>query len=172
MRRAVLPTLSVVLAAMNDAERMARYPRRREMGSITWGTRNLRGLRGLGVALPVGDGAFNISPFAVAPEPMIQPSPGVVAFLQNPDTRPGSWPGLNPAPAVVASGLPAQVPVQTPAVVVTPTSGAIPPPQAVAAAAAAPVSWLEQSLIGGIPNKYLLLGGIAGLFLFGGKHGS
>jgi len=146
------------------------------MGSITWGTRSMQ-LRGMGFITAQGDtGDFNT---AMGPAIMPQPFPG------NPDTMPGAWPGLNPAlnpsmspanpaPGVIlnppitspmqANGGPAQVPV-----IVTPTSGPIPSPATVAAAAAAHVSWLEQSMIGGIANKWLLLGGIAALFVFGGK---
>jgi hypothetical protein len=102
----------------------------------------------------------SIQPF---PEPMVP-----LNRLSNPDTLPGVWPGLNPSPAnpapVQANGGPAQVPV-----IVTPTSGPIPSPATVAAAAAAPVSWLDQQMISGIPNSYLLLGAIGALFLFGDK---
>jgi hypothetical protein len=164
---------------------------RRNLSSITWGNRSL-GLvtsdgtitdRNTVMPLPLVDGPL--------PIPGLNPGVVVAPFPGNPDTQPGAWPGLNPSPAkftpgwvsggcimgangqnicspitapVQASGGPAQVPV-----VVTPTSGAIPSPQTVAAATAAPVSWLEQELIPGFANKWLLLGGIGALFLFGGK---
>lgn len=58
-----------------------------------------------------------------------------------------------------------------PVVVVTPNSGAIPPPGTIAAAATAgnPVTdWLTGSMFGGIPN-WVLAGGLA-LLLFGGSR--
>jgi hypothetical protein len=60
------------------------------------------------------------------------------------------------------------MPVAQLPVVVSPTSGAIPPPQTVAAATQ-PVSWLDRQLISGVPNKYLLLGGLGAALFFGGK---
>jgi hypothetical protein len=83
---------------------------------------------------------------------LVSPMP----FPGNPDTRPGAWPGLvAPGGVIQANGGPAQVPIQNPpAVVVTPTSGPIPPPQVLAAAAApAPASWMDQTMISGVPNK-------------------
>ena len=131
---------------------------RRHMGSITWGTR----ARGLGFVTAAGEvNDFNSAPMVALEVPGVSPGT-VVQPLPNPDTRPGAWPGLAPGGAgtIQVSTLPAQVPV-----VVTPTSGTIPPPATVAAATA-PVSWLEQSLIPGIANKWLLLGGVAAaLFL-------
>lgn len=130
--------------------------------------------------------------------PLVPLSPRVrLGLLPNPDTLPGAWPGLlndtgggqlfaMPLPGVLPNGvlplptvntppvqtLPAVVPVQTPAqpgaVVVTPTSGAIPAPATVATATPASTSWLDQSMIAGIPNKFLILGGLGALFLFGG----
>jgi hypothetical protein len=95
-------------------------------------------------------------------------SPGLqVPLLPNPDTQPGAWPGLNPG-TITATTLPAQVPVQQP-VIVTPTSGPIPSPQTVAAATATPTSWLDQQMIPGINNSFLLLGGIAAFVFLGGK---
>ena len=160
-------TLPRVLQMMDSAEREARGQsrRRRGLSSITWGTRTLGALN------PLDSGGVDfLQQGTVSPSPMItaQPFPG------NPDTLPGAWPGLNPQPpAITATTLPAQIPqVNNPSasnpVVVTPTSGTIPPPAAVAAGTA-PVPWLEQSLIGGIANKWLLLGGVGALFLFGGK---
>jgi hypothetical protein len=130
--------------------------------------------------------------------PMTQPAP-VALPMQNPDTLPGAWPGLNPAPAptqvnilpvtvptpqpvtflgppaqapatqpTTANTLPAQVPVGQPTVIVTPTSGPIPSPQSVAAAAA-PASWFDQQMIPGVKNSYLVLGGLGLLVLFGGR---
>lgn len=56
-------------------------------------------------------------------------------------------------------------------VVVTPTSGAIPPPQIVPAPAPAPANplmgWLQGSMIGGIPN-WVLLASVGALLLFRG----
>jgi hypothetical protein len=148
---------------MDAAERQARGQsrRRRHMGSITWGNRYLGALN------PLDSG----SGFDVV---MQQNSVTPVPFPGNPDTLPGAWPGLNTQPpAITATTLPAQVPQTNPSagnpVVVTPTSGTIPPPATVAAGTA-PVPWLEQSLIGGIQNKWLLLGGLGAFLAFGGKH--
>jgi len=152
------------------------------LSSITWGTR----ARGLGTMLdtsmfvdtrppivsPLNSATEIVGPF---PIPTNEPPP-IVPFPGNPDTRPGAWPGLTftnplvypgnePPPIVVpASGAPGQVPVVT-----TPTSGPIPPPATVAAGTAA-TSWLDQSLIGGIANKWLLLGGIGAFVFLGGKR--
>lgn len=57
----------------------------------------------------------------------------------------------------------------TPTVVLTPTSGAIPPPNVVPSAAVpAASSWFTSSRFGGIPN-WALLGG-AVVLLMGGKR--
>lgn len=161
------------------AEANRRTVSMRPLGSITWGTR----ARGLGSSLidtgplivsppfdPASIRVVSMGPIPQEPRPIIAPFPG------NPDTQPGAWPGLitspgpitypgNEPPPIVASGAPGQVPV-----VVTPTSGPIPSPGTVAAGTSAPPSWLDQSLIGGIPNKFLLLGGIGAFLLFGGKR--
>jgi hypothetical protein len=157
--------------------------RRRNLSSITWGNRSL-GLvtpdgtitdRNTVMPLPLVDGPL--------PIPGFQPGVVVAPFPGNPDTRPGAWPGLNQNLIPVDPGyvpgfvLPNQTtplvanggPAQVPKVVVTPTSGTIPSPADVAAASAAPASWLEQSLIGGIANKWLLLGGLGAFLFFGGK---
>lgn len=121
-----------------------------------------------------------------------------LGLLPNPDTLPGAWPGLLddgsgaplfalPRPGLLpgqlpngvvptppVQTLPAIVPEQLPAtsqpgaVVVTPTSGAIPSPATVATATPVSTSWLDQQMIAGIPNKFLILGSVAGLLLFGG----
>jgi hypothetical protein len=142
------------------------------LSSIVWGT---RGLRGLGVTLPDGTTTDRNTP---------APFPG------NPDTQPGAWPGLTftPSPWISggcifdtttgksvctqlaplpnpASGSPGTVPV-----VVTPTSGPIPSPGTVAAGTTPPTAWLEQQMITGIPNSYLLLGALGAFFFFGGKR--
>jgi len=164
-------TLPRVLQIMDAAEREARGQsrRRRGMSSITWGTRSLGRLGFVTAAGATAD--FNTAQINTggSGSVSIQPFP-------NPDTLPGAWPGLTLGPisqeppppifntTIQANGLPGQVPV-----VVTPTSGPIPAPGTVAAATAAPASWFDQSLIAGIANKWLLLGGIGALFLFGGK---
>lgn len=144
--------------------------RRHCLGSITWGTRT----RALGTVLdlqPAIVSPMNTPASLVMGTISQEPSPQITPFV-NPDTRPGAWPGLTlnppapePAPQPqVFTGTPGQVPV-----VVTPTSGPIPSPGTVAAATSAPASWLDQSLIAGIPNKFLLLGGLGAFLLFGGK---
>jgi len=146
------------------------------LSSITWGTR----ARSLGsvfdMRTPIVSPMFNPTTITMGPIPQ-EPMPQPVPFPGNPDTQPGAWPGLtwttsgpliypgNEPPPPVFTGTPGQVPVVT-----TPTSGPIPSPGTVAAGTTAPASWLDQSLIGGIPNKYLLLGGIGAFLVFGGKH--
>lgn len=143
------------------------------LSSIVWGTRG-----GMGTILdmrtpivsPVDYRIVALGPISQEPRPQPSPFPG------NPDTQPGAWPGLTlgpitypgnepPPQPTVFTGTPGQVPV-----VVTPTSGPIPSPGTVAAGTTAPASWLDQSLIGGIPNKFLLLGGLGAFLFFGGKH--
>ena len=135
--------------------------RRRGMGSITWGNRQLGLITRDGIVTDFNN--VSVSPMIDGSDAPFVPLP----FPGNPDTRPGAWPGLvpqNTGGTVTANTLPAQVPV-----VVTPTSGPIPAPGTVAAGTAAPASWLEQSLIGGIANKWLLVGGIGAFLFFGGK---
>jgi hypothetical protein len=159
------------------------YRRPANLSSIVWGSRS----RVMG-DMPLDDG-FNLAPRIALALPGLSPggvvtqgpmSPGLVdgappmvalpipglspggVVLQNPDVKPGTWPGLMPPISVTT--LPLQVPI-----VVTPTSGPIPSPATVQAATAAPASWFDQSLIAGISNKYLLLGGVLAMFLFGSK---
>lgn len=102
------------------------------------------------------------------PKPLVRPPfetnplvvhtmPAVVPIQQVPTsdgTTPISQPGVN-APA-------------TPTVIVTPTSGTIPPPTTpiVASRSGSIMEWLQGSMFGGIPNWVIAAG--AGLFLFGG----
>jgi hypothetical protein len=153
--------------SLSYVPRARAFSRRRSLSSITWGN-----LSRLGFVTAAPD-VLPPTPVTIQPFPSTvmpgQVSPGLqVPLLPNPDTQPGAWPGLNPGGTVTATTLPAQVPVQQP-VVVTPTSGPIPSPQTVAAATAPATSWLDEQLIPGINNSYLLLGGIAAFLFFGGK---
>jgi hypothetical protein len=153
--------------------------RHTNLSSITWGTRT----RALGSVLdmrtPIVSPMLSPDTF-INMGPIPQEPPPIIPFPGNPDTRPGAWPGLTFVPGTNNLGPGNEPPPPviaattnqggTGTVVVTPTSGPIPSPGTVAAGTAAPASWLDQSLIGGIPNKFLLLGGIGAFFLFGGKR--
>ena len=157
--------------------------RQSHLSSITWGTR----ARGLGSVIDTGPlivsppfDPASIRVVSMGPIPQ-EPAPIPAPFPGNPDTQPGAWPGLitSPGPITYPGNEPPPIVPPFPAttnqggtgtVVVTPTSGPIPSPGTVAAGTAAPASWLDQSLIGGIPNKFLLLGGLGAFLLFGGKR--
>jgi hypothetical protein len=158
-----------VFAEANRKARMRPAPLA-GLSSITWGTR----ARALGSVLDLQPAIVSpmFKPLTITMGPIPQEPPPPV-FPGNPDTQPGVWTGLGPItfpgevppPVLPANGSPGTVPVVT-----TPTSGPIPAPGTVAAGTTAPASWLDQSLIGGIPNKYLLLGGLGAFLFFGGKH--
>jgi hypothetical protein len=139
------------------------------LSSIVWGTR-----RGLGTILDMRPPIVSpmLTPVTITNMGPIPQEPPPPVFPGNPDTRPGAWVGLGPLtypgnepppPVFPANGSPGTV-------VVTPTSGPIPPPGTVAAGTTAPASWLDGSMIAGIPNKFLLLGGLGAFLFFGGKH--
>lgn len=158
--------------AMRKFQRDITRRRHTPLGSITWGTR----ARTLGTVLDMRPPIITpMDSISIVMGPIPQEPPPPIPFRGNPDTQPGAWPGLtftnptittptNEPPPIVVSGSPGQVPV-----VVTPTSGPIPSPGTVAAGTTPPTSWLDQSLFAGIPNKYLLLGGVGAFIFFGGK---
>ncbi|MBZ5532615.1 MAG: hypothetical protein LAO20_14375 [Acidobacteriia bacterium] len=145
------------------------FPRRLGLGFVVAGSAGSDfSTQPFGPPQPISDGSPMTPAFQGGPVLVAAPTP-----FQNPDTLPGAWPGLNPAtqPGVFTT-LPAQVPstqASTKPLVVTPTSGTIPSPATVAAAAAPASSWFDQQMIPGVKNSYLVLGGIAALLLFGGK---
>lgn len=139
------------------------------LGSITWGNR----ARFLGAAAMVLDPEDPIQRIMPGPIPVDDGGPfpcGPTGIMTGgPFSRPG-WCNADGSPYLVAKPLPLVVPqTSAPSVVVTPTSGPIPSPAALAAATAGPApSWFDQSMIDGVPNKYLVLGGVGLWVLFAG----
>ena len=104
----------------------------------------------------LGDMMTAVDDVGFTPTPMPYVAPGPV--------------DVSPKPSGIDRMIPTGVihqgaPVPAPVVVLTPTSGAIPPPST--PIAPAPANFLTSSLFLGIPN-WVLLGGAA-LFLLGGK---
>jgi len=118
---------------------------------------------------PVADGPF---PCAMANR-MVPPGGAQPMLWCNPDGSPFIVASATPAIASVPTS-DGRTPVSNPGapaaagatVIVSPTSGAIPPPNTPIVAAPT-TNFLTSSLFGGIPNWMLL--GVAALFLMGGK---
>ena len=108
-----------------------------------------------------GSGGTTLVPAPLPGVFQVAPGSGV---LQVPRVSSGGVVGASTQPSIVP-----KTPVNT--VVVTPTSGPIPPPTAVPAAVSAGgnsiMDFLTGSMIGGIPNWVFVAG--AGILLLGGK---
>lgn len=143
-------------------------PRRRTMGSITWGTKSRLGLIvpapevDLPARVVISPSGFITAAGAPAQTPVVSTpifsTPPIVIgpTLPFPTSPTSTAPGT-----VTANGLPGQVPVTSGGagtVVVSPSSGVIPDPSTVAAGTTAATSWFEQQMIAGIPNWWLLAG--------------
>lgn len=141
------------------------------LGSITWGTRQLGSIIDTGIdtapfdpgMFPPGQGQASGPVFQpIASGPIVAQPPIIVGpVMQLPPASPA--PPSGGVTATTQTTLPAQVPIVT-----TPASGPIPSPGTVAAGTTTATSWLDQQMITGIPNSWLLLGGAAAFLLFGG----
>lgn len=161
-----------------QANRAGNFAGRRRLGSITWGTRQLGSIIDTGIdtvpfdpgMFPPGQGQASGPVFQpIASGPILSQPPIIIGPQVPFPTTPASpaSPAAPPSGGVTAptqSTLPAQVPIVT-----TPASGPIPSPGTVAAGTMTATSWLDQQMITGIPNSWLLLGGAAAFLLMGGK---
>jgi len=136
--------------------------------------RTLRGLRGLGddstdidvvTGLPCDDPRANCGPLVPAPTTPIDTTmiPAPTTLNVPPPSFFTSPKPIIPAPVVTQVQAPTFTPSIVPPSIVFPSGGTTRP----LVTAPPSASWLDQEMIGGVPNKYLALGTVGAILLFG-----